>query len=179
MWRGRGGKKGLYIVTERFHCPRLPSISNHNRPFGGGGAPWQRPLTPGQSKHDSSLKYTDTTERRPTRGLTRTQKRTLCHPGADWCQRLGWTPGLSLRLLYCCWWRWGGFGRRITLHYLRRSCNVIMPCPSMKSLPFAWTTVAGHWGQIGGGLEHNWSRFYTGGTFPSKARSKASPRAAW
>ena len=78
MWQGRGGKKGLYIVTERFHCPRLPSISGYNRPFGGGGAPWQRPLTPGQSKHDSSLKYTDTTERRPTLGSdTDTEKDTL------------------------------------------------------------------------------------------------------
>ena len=40
-WWPRGvvwaGKKGFYIVTERFHCPGVPSISGHNRPFLGGG----------------------------------------------------------------------------------------------------------------------------------------------
>ena len=49
-------------------------------------SPWQRSLTPGQSKHDSSLKYTGccSTERRSDTDT----ERTLCHPGADWCRRL-------------------------------------------------------------------------------------------
>ena len=47
MFKGRddqmggwmGVKKALYCDRERAHCPRLPSILPHNRPFGGVVSP--------------------------------------------------------------------------------------------------------------------------------------------
>ena len=126
-------------MTERAHCPRLPSILRHNRPFGGVVSPWQARQTPGQSKQDSSLKYTtDLKGGRRRWWDTDTKKDTSPRSGSGREMRDP-TPGLSSRLFY---WRLdgdsAGFGRpHITLHYPyigRALCH-----PSMKSLPLTFS----------------------------------------
>ena len=118
-----------------------------------GSAPWHL-LAKVNTTPPSNIQ-THTTERRPTRGLTRTQKRTVCHPGADWCQRLGVVnPGLSRHSGSCCIGACssdGGFGRRITLHYLRRPNHRVIL--NEKFALDSWTVSdTMHWGQIGSAL---------------------------
>ena len=160
----RGVKKALY-------CDREVPLSTAALYLWPQWAFWGRwrplaapPDTPAQSKHDSSLKYTDTQLKGGR--LTRTQKRTVCHPGADWCQRLGVVnPGLSRgSCIAAACSSDGGFGRRITLHYLRRPNHRVIL--NEKFALDSWTVSDPmHWGQIGSAL-----LCLQGGAFPRAPR---------